>query len=492
MSTSGGSISNFELEAQRDGTSPRAGGGGLGRPQVISIVIAAVVAVVVLAAAVPQFMGHEASSQADPNPPTTPAPAPVGDGDGDGDGDGHGGGDGDGAGTPAPTLAPTTTTTTTTVTTTTTQMPKTMPMTEKEAADYLNHLWAGFDENDDASPLGVTMSFASKPDSFYKNIYCSNPKAPNPVQTTGCWQGLADCRLSCSIYSHKYIVEENSNMIWPALKRTTAYAFNDTMVQTKYAKCAYLWDGATNNKYFRGCGDGAPGCCEEGCDSAFFNICPSTGKPCTWDDVEVKRGACKQFGGDHTSPMTHSGYQCFYPGVAIGYHEQTPPTEWTGDQKNNHLRDMCKQRVEYNCKDDEKGYPGKNDDNAAGRWNLRKHNEVVLDELLLLPDLMLDPAKVLPAVLYTAKGGAKARNDAIMMAKEIGEATGLDQEHPGRPIPAVGIYNWHPVTNPFYDEGNMPGPNGPNQNEIVMAEARALSESNTKQVCCNDNCHPPR
>lgn len=300
------------------------------------------------------------------------------------------------------------------------------------------------------------MSFAGKPSSFYKNIYCSHPGI-NPVQTTGCWDGLADCRLSCSIYGHKMIVEENSMMIWPALQRTNAYAFNQTMVEKRWAKCSFLWDGTTNQKYFRGCGTGAPGCCEEGCGAAFYNICPSTGKPCTWEDAEIKAGACKQFGGKYETPLSeHLGFQCFYPGPAIEYHEQVPAEEWkwSGDASTGTLRQMLQDRVKYNCKDEANGIPGKN----SQGWNLRKHNEVVLDELLLLPDLMKDPAVVIPAVLYTKKGGAQAKKFAEEMSAEIGKVTGLDKEFPGKSIPAIAIHNMYPYINPFYVEPNEPAP----------------------------------
>lgn len=233
-------------------------------------------------------------------------------------------------------------------------------------------------------------------------------------------------------------------MIWPALKRTNAFVFNASMVEARWAKCAYLWDGATNNKFFRGCGTGATGCCEEGCGSAFHNICPSTGKPCTADSVEVKEGACRQFGGNYDAPETHGGdYQCYYPGTAIKYHEQAPAGEWEGNVSDSKLREMCKDRVKYNSGRDQES------------WNLRKHNEVVLDELLLLEDIRRDPAAAIPAVLYTTKGGTLARDAAIKMRDEIGKYTGLDDL--GK-IPVVGIYNLHPRPNPFYVEGHAPGP----------------------------------
>merc|ERR1712232_889581 len=93
-----------------------------------------------------------------------------------------------------------------------------------------------------------------------------------------------------------------------------------------------------------------------------------------------------------------------------------------------------------------------------GGWNLRKHNEVVLDELLLLPDILKDPAAAIPAVLYTNKGGAQAKQFAEKMSAEISKATGLDIAHPGKNIPAIAIQNLKPSKTPFYVETLPPWP----------------------------------
>merc|ERR1712014_5884 len=97
------------------------------------------------------------------------------------------------------------------------------------------------------------------------------------------------------------------------------------MVESKWTKCSYIWDGASANRYNRGCGDGAPtNSCEEGSGSAWWNICPSTHKTCSAKDIEVRRSLCNVAGGWMPVPPTHDGHaQCVFPGVALDYHEQS-------------------------------------------------------------------------------------------------------------------------------------------------------------------------
>merc|ERR1719328_605296 len=116
----------------------------------------------------------------------------------------------------------------------------------------------------------------------------------NPKRNTTCSNGMADCRMSASLINHKMMLSSTTGKISIGLSRSTGYIFNQTLVESTLARCAYIWDGATNNRYNIGCGDGCPGNdCSKGSMSAFFNICPSTGKTCTADDNEVKRAFCK-------------------------------------------------------------------------------------------------------------------------------------------------------------------------------------------------------
>jgi len=293
--------------------------------------------------------------------------------------------------------------TTTTTTSVQPTPPRTQPMSSEAAAKYLNGLFLGFNQSDAKSPLGVTISMAAQPNTFFGNIFCSTFKNPNgPTQ---CFNGQADCRLSASLYSHAWTYDPKTNKTLMGLSRSVGYVFNQSMVESKWAKCSYIWDGASGNKYNRGCGDGAPGTtCEEGTNSAFFDICPSTKKICTANDIEVKRGLCSQYpGGIHPVPETHDEFpQCVFPGAALDYHQQADFVP--GPDK---TRDMATYRVKYNGGHD-----------ATGP-NVAKWKEVVRDELLLLPDMWQDPAPVLTAFLYTKSQLPISQNNAKAMRDDF-------------------------------------------------------------------------
>jgi len=252
------------------------------------------------------------------------------------------------------------------------------PLSSAEAAKYLNELFLGFDDANKSSPLGVTISMAAQPRNFFGNMFCSR------FFNTSCFNGHADCRLSASLYSHAWSYDPVTKQTLMGLSRSVGFAFNQSMVESRWAKCSYIWDGATANKLNRGCGAGRPASCDPESRSAYFNIC-STGKICTANDDEVKRAACKDYGGVHPAPPTHNGHnQCFFPGPALDYHLQENFNP--GEDK---MRDMAAYRIKYNDGYDFEGP------------NVKKWNEVVLDETLLLPDMWYDPASALVAFLYT-------------------------------------------------------------------------------------------
>merc|ERR1712014_278060 len=139
--------------------------------------------------------------------------------------------------------------------------------------------------------------------------------------TTGCSQGRTDYRMSASLYNHKMLVNKTLGTPLLGLGRPAGIVFDLKQTQEYWGKCSYIWDGASDRKYNTGCGDGAltPDCSAN--TSAFGNVCPSTGKICTQDDDEVKRGFCKKWGGLTPIPETHQNHvQCAIPGVAIDYH----------------------------------------------------------------------------------------------------------------------------------------------------------------------------
>lgn len=314
------------------------------------------------------------------------------------------GGGGGGGGGPTTTTAVTTTTVTTT-----TYHPRTPPMSTEAAVSYLNTMYTSFDPDDDSTDLGLTVSMAANDTSFFGNMFCSE-WGDRPGGRTGCSQGRTDCRMSASLLSHRWMIDATTKVPTVGLSRLVGYVFNQTMVESKWARCSFIWDGATNNRYNRGCGDGAPG---DKCDSngeAFYNICPSTKKTCTEKDEEVQRALCKPWGGAEV-PETHDGHvQCIFPGAAIDYRKQEgykPGKDFT--------REMAKKRIALNNGKDKEGP------------NIEKWNEVVLDDTLLIEDLWWDPAVAIPAFIYTKSKLPESRQHAQQMRDEFCEYYHVDK-----------------------------------------------------------------
>lgn len=230
----------------------------------------------------------------------------------------------------------------------------------------------GFDENDDKSALGVTASMLNNYQDFNENLFCA------PLMGTKCYKGQADCRMSATLYNHKIVLQADlPNRIKLGLGRPVGIVLDQTKVETRFGKCAYIFDGADFNGYNSGCGDGAPGQCGSG-KSAFDNICPSTNKICTADDVEVHRKMCKP-DGPGAVPSTGSDWQCYF---------SLPALDWPRAGRPNHLRDMAKARAARQVGSDSHGP-------LIEEWN-----EVVIDDHLMIPDLRKDPASVITAFIY--------------------------------------------------------------------------------------------
>merc|ERR1719222_1299383 len=311
-------------------------------------------------------------------------------------------------------------------------------MTSAEATAYLNQLYTGFDDADDTTPLGVTISMAAQDTAFFKNQYCSLFVNPDSGESTGCFNGQADCRMSASLLSNKWMLDSQTGNVASFGHRSVGYVFNQTLVETRWTKCSYVWDGASGNRYNRGCGDGAPGnSCDEGSGSAWFNICPSTGKTCTGGDIEVTRSICSVAGGALPVPPTHDGEaQCVFPGVALNYHSQE---EFTAGR--DYTREMAKQRLKYNDGHD-----------ATGK-NLEKNNEVVLDEELLIPDFWEDPVAAIPAFIYTKSNMPISRNHAQMVRDDFCRHQYCEQNGGGLiPLVMVDDQTYH-KEGPFVADG---------------------------------------
>lgn len=309
---------------------------------------------------------------------------------------------------------------------------------DQALADALNKLYMGYDETDEKSPLGVTISMAANPSTYWGNVFCSTENNPNG--NTTCYNGMSDCKLAASLINHKMMISSTTGKINVGLSRATGFIFNQTMVESTYAKCAYIWDGASNNKYNNGCGDGAPGndCSDKG--TAFYDICPSTGRTCTADDDEVKRALCKTVpGGTVAIPTTHDGHvQCMFPGPAIDYHGQDL-SSWK-PRTESYLRDMAKWRTKFSSGKDSSGP------------NIEKWNEVDLDERLFTKNSIV-------AFVYV-------KSRAPIAVYEVNDMQAEYEEDSGVTVPVIGIDDETVIAGskgPFF----APGP-GQHTNSVVI------------------------
>jgi len=230
-----------------------------------------------------------------------------------------------------------------------------------------------FDENNDNSALGVTISMLNNFNDFNKNLFCA------PLTGTQCYKGEADCRMSATLYNHKIVLQaDKPHRIKLGLGRPVGIVIDQAKLETSFGKCAYIFDGASFGSYNSGCGEGAGSQDCSSDKSAFHNICPSTGKTCTADDVEVHRRMCSP-DGPTAVPGKGTDYQCFFG---------LPALDWPRAGRANHLRNMAKARAARQVGSDAMGP-------LIEQWN-----EVVIDEHIMLPELRKDVASVITAFIY--------------------------------------------------------------------------------------------
>jgi len=213
-------------------------------------------------------------------------------------------------------------------------------------------------------------------------IYCSEVGAD-------CYQGHADCRFSASLYNHKMMLDRKSNGVKITMSRVAGIVFNQSLVEKTIGKCSYMFDGASFNRYNGACGCGAASFDCDNPNSAFGNVCPSTGKICEVQDKEVARCSCEIMPEPNRSDVT----QCYWKGAGMDGHL----VRSDGDQ----TRKMVQARLRHQ-------------DGSDGNDRLEYWNEVVVDEHLLLEQLRADPVPVIPAFVYV-----KGNHAGIQYARQM-------------------------------------------------------------------------
>lgn len=293
----------------------------------------------------------------------------------------------------------------TTSTTTTTTFPKSWPRSGPEIAELLNEKYNAYDNITKQGDLGVYITMQH--DDLH--MYCGTP----------CHDGYADCILSVALYNKHVMLDGDKYGAHMKVfaGRSAGYVINSTLAETKYNKCAYIFDGASTFRLNRGCGDAAPavgdGSCAKGKHSAYADLC-STGKTCTIDDPEIQPNSnCLKI--TRPWPNTTAGAPCYFTGPAFDY----PRT----NAKYDHIREMIENRI-YN-----QGWPpGDNSapNDACCDNRLAKWNEVVMDLRPLIADLKHDPALVIPAFVYI-KGH---KNEAEDLRKLFQDTYGVPGDTP--------------------------------------------------------------
>lgn len=283
-------------------------------------------------------------------------------------------------------------------------------------ADYLNANYKDFNEKTMSGSLGVYVTMQTAGD---LHIYCDKPN--------GCFEGRADCILSVALYNSHIMLDGDKHgaHLKVFAGRTSGYVINTSLALARYNKCAYIFDGASSFKLNQGCGDAARGA--QNCnntEAAYYDICPSTGKRCTINDIEIQPNTnCESIAksGSRKWPNTTGEAPCYFTGSSF---------DWPNiDEKYNLIHKMVENRI-YNqnpnpgdCSNPEdqcKGHPPEGPDGACCKpWDgsshptcnpmstecnrLAKWNEVVMDLRPMLEDLKNDPNPVIPAFVY-AKG----------------------------------------------------------------------------------------
>lgn len=262
-------------------------------------------------------------------------------------------------------------------------------------------------ESDPDSSIGVVIHMG-----LYE-FYCKK------VLNTSCYEGKADCMCSTSVYNHRMSLTD-SNSFAAGLERRTGMVFNTSLVQSKLAKCAYQFDGASDRRYNHGCG-GLPAGDHTTCEdklSSFYNLDPVTMQEVTDESFLVTEKYCPNH---PEAPKVPEDDQCYWKGP--GFY---PPHEHPDE-----LRKMIDQRLE----------------NQKGSKELMQTwNEVVLDVELIHEELLSQPALAIPAIIWVKKESDDqwnfaSRQQAVDMAKKLQ----ADYDMP-EAVPVIGVQDWLDVT----------------------------------------------
>jgi len=238
-----------------------------------------------------------------------------------------------------------------------------------EVAAIMNKDYHGYNPDDPNSKVkGVTIRQTGE-----WKIYCHMP----------CYGGTPDCRVSSMMFNSKMMIKRTSGKIAWDFGKPFGWYFNQTLVDTKYGKCSYAWDGGTQGKFNMGCGSnpGIMGCLPKTNRSPFYDLDPDTGytQKNTGTSRVVAGTACENKPQSQWPTKWGYGPGCFWKGAAY-----YPPSGF--------IEDNTKQMLDWRAKHQ--------DYRDKLRDNLETWNEVVIDGEQLLDSLGKDAAEAIPAMIY--------------------------------------------------------------------------------------------
>jgi len=175
------------------------------------------------------------------------------------------------------------------------------------------------------------------------------------------------------------------------MDRCSGIVFNQSLVQTSMGKCSFQFDGASFNRYNGACGCSSVTTDCDNEESAYGNVCPSTGKTCKVTDKEIANCACDI---KDEEPTETTDLQCYWKGAGF----DGGNVQWSEDQ----TRKMVLQRLRH-----------QEESNDDPNDKLEYWNEVVIDEHIMLDHLRQDSAPVISAFVYVkgCPGGVAAAQE---------------------------------------------------------------------------------
>jgi len=302
--------------------------------------------------------------------------------------------------------------------------------------------------DDDESHVGVTIDM--RPDDKFE-FFCR-------ANGSTCYNGNGDCRISASIANNRVMIT-NTSRFAGVMSRTQGIVFNQTTVDTRLAKCSYVYDGASDRRLNGGCGCGALGGadCHDVMSAYTNNDCAASDS----FDANACQNACRSNSSDcmkanPTTQMVETCY-CESPHLHADYDKDSTLTSQCYFKAPNFFnstgadetRNMLKRRLESQFATPVNEPLDAN--KTMFRYKPEYWTEVVLDGEVMFETLRSKPAHAIIAFIYD-KANAVGKLNAQTMARTMQAEFNMT-----KPVPVVAFDSTVNVTEtaPFSFESEV-------------------------------------